>query len=52
MNVVYSDEEMVKYLESATSLSGDHPVVITKFIENAQEVELDAVARDGKVILI
>jgi carbamoyl-phosphate synthase/aspartate carbamoyltransferase len=49
MNVVYSDEEMVKYLESATSLSGDHPVVITKFIENAQEVELDAVARDGKV---
>jgi len=50
MNVVYSDEELVKYLESATSLSGDHPVVVTKFIENAQEVELDAVAKDGKVL--
>jgi carbamoyl-phosphate synthase (ammonia) len=50
MHVVYNDEQLIKYLESTTRLSGDHPVVITKFIEGANEVELDAVARAGKVI--
>lgn len=49
MHVVHSNEELKKYIESTTRLSGDYPVVITKFIENAQEVELDAVAKDGKV---
>ena len=50
MNVVYNDQDLVKYLENATSLSGDHPVVITKFIENAQEVELDAVSKNGQMM--
>ena len=44
-----SNDELKKYLESTTNISGDHPVVITKFIENAQEVELDAIANNGKV---
>ncbi len=49
MHVVHNLEELTKYLESTTRISGDHPVVITKFIENAQEVEMDAVAQNGKV---
>ena len=50
MHVVYDDEQLIKYLDNATRLSGDHPVVITKFIENAQEVELDAIARSGQMM--
>ena len=49
MHVVNDVHELTKYLESTTRLSGDHPVVITKFVENAQEVEMDAVARNGQV---
>ena len=49
MHVVNDVHELTKYLESTTRISGDHPVVITKFVENAQEVEMDAVARDGQV---
>jgi hypothetical protein len=51
MHVVHNDDQLIKYLESTTRLSGDHPVVITKFIENANEVELDAIGRKGKVQL-
>ncbi|XP_067320041.1 carbamoyl-phosphate synthase [ammonia], mitochondrial [Anolis sagrei] len=50
MNVVYNEKEMKKFLAEATRVSQDHPVVITKFIEGAREVEMDAVAKDGKVI--
>ncbi|KTG43488.1 hypothetical protein cypCar_00038977 [Cyprinus carpio] len=49
MNVVYGQEEMKRFLEEATQVSQDHPVVITKFIRGAREVEVDAVARMGKV---
>ena len=49
MHVVHNKDELHKYLESTTRISNDHPVVITKFIEEAQEVELDAVARHGQV---
>lgn len=52
MHVVHNTEELTKYLESTTRISGKHPVVITKFIENASEVEMDAVAKHGKVRLI
>ncbi|MGH0144066.1 UNVERIFIED_CONTAM: hypothetical protein FKN15_044675 [Acipenser sinensis] len=48
MNVVYGEEEMKNFLEEAALVSQEHPVVITKFIEGAREVELDAVAKDGK----
>lgn len=51
MNVVYGEEEMKNFLEEAALVSQEHPVVITKFIEGAREVELDAVAKDGKVLV-
>ncbi|XP_004851167.1 carbamoyl-phosphate synthase [ammonia], mitochondrial [Heterocephalus glaber] len=50
MNVVFSEEEMKRFLEEATRVSQEHPVVLTKFIEGAREVEMDAVGKDGRVI--
>uniref|UniRef100_A0A2K6G1A9 Carbamoyl-phosphate synthase 1 n=1 Tax=Propithecus coquereli TaxID=379532 RepID=A0A2K6G1A9_PROCO len=49
MNVVFSEDEMKKFLEEATRVSQEHPVVLTKFIEGAREVEMDAVGKDGRV---
>uniref|UniRef100_A0A673B1I6 carbamoyl-phosphate synthase (ammonia) n=1 Tax=Sphaeramia orbicularis TaxID=375764 RepID=A0A673B1I6_9TELE len=51
MNVVYGEEEMKRFLEEATQVSQEHPVVITKFIRGAREVEVDAVAKCGKVLV-
>uniref|UniRef100_A0A8C6P8A5 carbamoyl-phosphate synthase (ammonia) n=1 Tax=Nothobranchius furzeri TaxID=105023 RepID=A0A8C6P8A5_NOTFU len=51
MNVVYGEEEMKRFLEEATQVSQQHPVVITKFIRGAREVEVDAVAKNGKVLV-
>uniref|UniRef100_A0A8C3EWJ4 Carbamoyl phosphate synthase arginine-specific large chain n=1 Tax=Corvus moneduloides TaxID=1196302 RepID=A0A8C3EWJ4_CORMO len=50
MNVVFTEDEMKKFLAEATRVSQDHPVVLTKFIEDAREVEMDAVAKAGRVI--
>uniref|UniRef100_A0A8D0E6U4 Carbamoyl phosphate synthase arginine-specific large chain n=1 Tax=Salvator merianae TaxID=96440 RepID=A0A8D0E6U4_SALMN len=50
MNVVYSEKEMKKFLAEATRVSQEHPVVLTKFIEGAREVEMDAVAKNGKIV--
>ncbi|XP_075685766.1 carbamoyl-phosphate synthase [ammonia], mitochondrial [Rhinoderma darwinii] len=50
MNVVHGDEELKNFLAEATRVSQAHPVVITKFIEGAREVEMDAVAKGGRVI--
>ncbi|XP_070569881.1 carbamoyl-phosphate synthase [ammonia], mitochondrial-like [Ptychodera flava] len=50
MNVAYGPEELQKFLEEATRVSQEHPVVITKFIEGAREIEMDAVARNGVVV--
>ncbi|NWV00271.1 CPSM synthase, partial [Upupa epops] len=50
MNVVFSEEEMKKFLVEAARVSQDHPVVITKFIKDAREVEMDAVAKEGRVV--
>lgn len=51
MNVVRSDEELEQYLHEATRLSPDHPVVISQFILNAKELEIDGVAQDGELII-
>ncbi|KAJ8352718.1 hypothetical protein SKAU_G00241940, partial [Synaphobranchus kaupii] len=51
MNVVYGEEEMKRFLEEAALVSQEHPVVITKFICDAREVEMDAVAKAGKVLV-
>lgn len=51
MNTVYSRADLASYLSQAVDVSPDYPVVITKYIENAKEIEMDAVAKDGKMIM-
>ncbi|KAH9942638.1 carbamoyl-phosphate synthase [Amylocystis lapponica] len=51
MNVVFSQDDLASYLSQATAVSREHPVVITKYIEGAKEIEMDAVAKDGKMIM-
>lgn len=51
MGVASNDEELVRYLNRATSISREHRVVISKFIENAREIEFDGVAREGELIV-
>ena len=51
MNVVYSAEDLSSYLSQATAVNREHPVVITKYLEGAKEIEMDAVAKDGKLIM-
>ena len=51
MSVITSEDELKDKLESASAVSPDHPVVITKFIEGAQEIDVDAVASNGQLIL-
>jgi carbamoyl-phosphate synthase large subunit len=51
MGVSSTDEELVKFLERAEDVSNEHPVVISKFLENAKEIEFDAVAKDGNVLV-
>jgi carbamoylphosphate synthase large subunit len=51
MRVVHSADKLRHYIEGATRLSPEHPVVISKFETDALEIELDAVAREGEVIL-
>lgn len=51
MSVIRSHDELTEKLVSAAAVSPDHPVVITKFIEGAQEIDVDAVASGGKLIL-
>ncbi|CAH0026589.1 unnamed protein product [Clonostachys rhizophaga] len=50
MNTVYSEKDLENFLDQAAQVSREHPVVITKYIENAKEIEMDAVAKDGEVI--
>ncbi|KAL0578161.1 Carbamoyl-phosphate synthase [Marasmius crinis-equi] len=51
MNVVSTPDDLSNYLTQATAVSRDHPVVITKYIEQAKEIEMDAVAKDGKMVM-
>ena len=51
MNVVWDDDSLEKYLGEAADVNPDHPVVITKFIENSKEIEIDAVAKRGEIII-
>jgi carbamoyl-phosphate synthase large subunit len=50
MSVASNDTELAKFLERATEVSPKHPIVLSKFVENAKELEIDAVARDGELI--
>ena len=51
MSVIHSEDELKDKLLHASAVSPDHPVVITKFIEGAEEIDVDAVASGGKLIL-
>ncbi|KAF9321079.1 hypothetical protein BGZ91_004604, partial [Linnemannia elongata] len=51
MNVVYSADDLANYLGQATAVSRDHPVVISKYIEDAKEIEMDAIAVNGKMVM-
>ena len=50
MNVCSNEEELRKFLQLAANVSKDHPVVISKFIEHAKEIEMDAVAKNGEIL--
>ncbi|MBI2651157.1 carbamoyl-phosphate synthase (glutamine-hydrolyzing) large subunit [Candidatus Woesearchaeota archaeon] len=51
MSVAFNSTELMLYLQRATEVSKEHPVVISKFINDAKEIEIDAVACDGKILI-
>jgi carbamoyl-phosphate synthase large subunit len=50
MNVCSNEDELERFLQLAANVSEDHPVVVSKFIEHAKEIEMDAVAKDGEIL--
>ena len=50
MNVCSNQDELERFLKLAANVSKKHPVVISQFIENAKEVEMDAVAQNGEIV--
>jgi len=50
MGVALNRKELINILKGAVIVSKEHPVVISKFIENAKEVDIDAVAKNGDII--
>lgn len=51
MNIAFSEEALEEFLSQAADVSKEHPVVISKFIENAREVEIDGVAQNGELMI-
>ena len=51
MNVATNRDSLITYLKRAAAISSDYPVVISKFIENAREIEIDGVAKGGKLVV-
>ena len=49
MNVCSNDDELERFLRLAANVSKQHPVVVTEFIQNAKEIEMDAVAANGEI---
>lgn len=52
MNVAYNDKDLESYLGDAVAISKDYPVVISRFITDAKEIEVDAVAHNGHIVLL
>ena len=50
MNVCYDNEELERFLEMATEVSKDYPVVVSKFMTETKEIEFDAVADKGEIV--
>ena len=51
MNIAKNEASLRQYLSLAASVSKDNPVVVSKFIEGAKEIEVDGVAQDGELVL-
>ncbi|NEO20547.1 carbamoyl-phosphate synthase large subunit [Moorena sp. SIO4A5] len=52
MEIVYSDEDLKRYMKFAVQVEPEHPILIDKFLENAVEVDVDAIADDtGRVVI-
>ena len=51
MTVIHTKEDLAQKLTAASAVSPDHPVVITKFISGAEEIDVDAVAHNGKLLI-
>ncbi|GAB4187526.1 MAG: carbamoyl-phosphate synthase (glutamine-hydrolyzing) large subunit [Simkaniaceae bacterium] len=51
MNVISSEDELERYLLEASLVSPDYPVVLSQFISEAKELEIDGVARDGEIVI-
>lgn len=50
MNVCSNEDELKRFLQLAANVGEDHPVVVSKFIEHAKEIEMDAVAKNGDIL--
>jgi carbamoyl-phosphate synthase large subunit len=50
MNVCYNSDELEVFLKLAKNVSKEYPVVVSQFLQNAKEIELDAVAKDGEMV--
>lgn len=51
MNVCSNQDELIRFLQLAANVSQKHPVVVSQFIEQCKEVEMDAVAKEGEIIM-
>ena len=51
MKVAFDRDSLLTFLKKAVDVSSDHPVVVSKFIENAREIEIDGVAAKGKLVI-
>ncbi len=51
MNVCSNEQELARFLKLAADVSKQHPVVVTEFIQEAKEIEMDAVAQNGQIKL-
>lgn len=50
MNVAHNEQDLEEYLNAASDVSKEHPVVISKFLTEAKEIDVDAVAADGEIL--
>lgn len=51
MNIAFTEDALDQYLKEATLVSKEHPVVISKFIDGAKEIEIDGVAQNGELVI-
>lgn len=51
MNIAFDEKALQQYLDDAADVSKDHPVVISKFVDGAKEIEIDGVAQNGELVI-